>query len=228
MPMREVDVSSSLKRRLLRLVVVAIVAVAVYLTADALGVFQYLDPRALAERVRDSGPLGVLVFVAAFCVGEVTQAPATVFFAAAVGVWGLPAGALVAVVAAITACTFAFASVRVTGRWILQGRSLEALQRYAPYIESAPLRTTILLRLVLGAAPPVNWALALAAIGWRDFLLGTAIGMTPNVAIYVWLLDQIAFASDPLLPAWAVIILLLAVVSAGALTLRAMSRGERG
>lgn len=226
--MREVDVSSSLKRRLLRLVVVAIVAVAVYLTADALGVFQYLDPRALAERVRDSGPLGVLVFVAAFCVGEVTQAPATVFFAAAVGVWGLPAGALVAVVAAITACTFAFASVRVTGRWILQGRSLEALQRYAPYIESAPLRTTILLRLVLGAAPPVNWALALAAIGWRDFLLGTAIGMTPNVAIYVWLLDQIAFASDPLLPAWAVIILLLAVVSAGALTLRAMSRGERG
>ncbi len=228
MPRREIDVSSSLQRRLVRLVIVAIFAAGIYLAADALGVFAYLDPRALAERLRDSGPLGVLVFVAAFCVGEVTYVPATVFFAAAIGVWGLPVGTLVAVIAAITACTFAFATVRVTGRWILEGRSLEALQRYAPYIESAPLRTTILLRLIIGAAPPVNWALALSAIGWRDFLLGTTIGMTPNVAIYVWLLDQLAFASDPMLPAWAVIILLLAVMCAGALAHRSMSRRERG
>ena len=52
--------------------------------------------------------------------------------------------------------------------------------------------------------------------------------MTPNVAIYVWLLDQLAFASDPMLPAWAVIILLLAVMWAGALAHRSMSRRERG
>jgi len=227
MPTREARMSPALRSRLLRLGIVAIVAAAIYLAADALDVFAYLDPEALAARIRDSGPLGVLVFVAAFCVGELVQVPGTVFFAVAVGVWGLPTGVLVAVVAAIVACTFAFAAVRVTGRWILQGRSLEALRRYVPYIESAPLRTTILLRLVMGASPPINWALALSAIGWRDFLLGTTIGMTPNVAIYVWLLDQLAFASDPVLPAWVVIVLLLAVVSAGVLAHRAMSRRER-
>lgn len=217
------------RTRLVRAGIALGIAVLAYLAAGAAGVLDYLDPTDLAERIRGTGAAGVLVFFAAFGVGEVTQLPATAFFTTAVGVWGLPAGAAISVAGAISACTFAFALVRLSGRWILEGRSLEALRRYAPYIETAPLRATIVLRLLIGAAPPVNWALALSTIGWRDFLVGTAIGMTPNVLAYAWLLDQLVFTSRPVLPAWFVIVLLLAVASLAALLHRRLSRrGRRG
>jgi len=213
------------RRRLAkRILTLMLLAGGAWLVADSGGLFEYLDPDKLAERIRSSGPLGIAVFVAAFGLGELTQVPGTLFFATAVGVWGLPVGVIVGVSGAILACTFAFATVRLAGRWVLDGRSLDAIQRFVPAIESAPLRTTVLLRLTLGASPPVNWALALSAIGWREFLIGTVIGITPNVTAYVWLLDQLAFTSEPVIPKWAVVALLLVLVGIGVQVNRRLQR----
>ena len=216
------------RRPAARFLALALLACGVYLLADSGGLLEFLDPETLADRIRSSGSLGIVVFVAAFCLGELVQVPGTLFFATAVGVWGLPAGVIVGVTAAIAACTFAFATVRLAGRWVLDGRSLEAIQRFVPAIESAPLRTTVLLRLTLGASPPVNWALALSAIGWREFLIGTVIGITPNVTAYVWLLDQLAFTSEPVIPKWGVVTLLLVLVGIGVqVNRRLQRRGDR-
>jgi len=195
-----------------------------YLLFTTSGVADQLDPDALARRLRDAGPAGIALFLIAFSLGELTQVPATVFFVTAMGVYGLATGLVLAAVGASVACTFAFLVVRVTGRWVLETRSLEFFTHYAPYIETQPVRAVVFLRLIFGASPPVNWALALTPISIRDFLVGTVVGLTPNVAAYAWLIHEMAFNEEPDVPRWAALVLLVLMVVACAAAHRAMMR----
>lgn len=184
----------------------------------------HLDPSWLAQQMRDSGLVGIGLYLVTFSIGELMAIPATVFFATAVGVYGFMPGGLLACFGAAVACTFSFAVARATGRWILEKRSPGVFARYAPYIESQPIRAIIVLRLLYGASPPVNWLLALADIRPREFVIGTVGGLVPNALVYAWLIDQIAFHDAPEFPRWAAGLVLVAIMVISAILHRYMMR----
>ena len=54
-----------------------------------------------------------------------------------------------------------------------------------------PVRNVILLRLFLNAAPWLNHALALAPLGFRDYLIGSAVGMAIPIFVISALSDTL-------------------------------------
>jgi uncharacterized membrane protein YdjX (TVP38/TMEM64 family) len=43
-------------------------------------------------------------------------------------------------------------------------------------------------------SPPLTWALGATRVRWRDYLLGTAMGMTPGIGLGAYLGDAITGA----------------------------------
>ena len=56
--------------------------------------------------------------------------------------------------------------------------------------------TVLVLRLLLCMTPPLNFALGATRVRWRDYVLGTAIGITPGIALGAYLGDAVTSAES--------------------------------
>ena len=63
------------------------------------------------------------------------------------------------------------------------------LRRVLSQLDTRPLRSVIVLRAIFGVAPFLNYALALSSLGFRDYIIGSIIGMAAPIAIAAVLLD---------------------------------------
>ena len=132
---------------------------------------------------------GVVVFVAVFSLGLLAQLPGLLFIAVAVLAYGREVGALVALGGSIVAVSVSFFVVRRFGGRALAEMKSPFLKRLLSQLDTRPLRSVILLRAVFGVAPFLNYALALSSLGFRDYLIGSAIGMAAPITIAAVILD---------------------------------------
>jgi uncharacterized membrane protein YdjX (TVP38/TMEM64 family) len=141
-----------------------------------------LSTARVRELVQQAGPAGVALFVLAFAVGELLHVPGLVFVAAAVLAWGRIAGGALAYGGALVAVSFSFAVVRAIGGQPLGEVKQKWVRAMLAQLDKRPIRTVALLRLVLWIAPALNYALALSPIRYRDYVIGSAIGLALPVA----------------------------------------------
>lgn len=79
--------------------------------------------------------------------------------------------------------TFA-GTVRTDFHWPLVRRLLNKL-------DNRPVITVALLGLIFQTAPPLNYALAMTVVRWRDHLLGSMLGLPVPVAVMSWYLGWV-------------------------------------
>jgi uncharacterized membrane protein YdjX (TVP38/TMEM64 family) len=72
------------------------------------------------------------------------------------------------------------------------------VRRILAQLDDHPIRTVILLRLILSMSPQVNYALALSSVRPRDFFVGSAVGLFAPVFALAFLFDRFAFLLDRL------------------------------
>ncbi len=133
------------------------------------------------ELVQHAGAAGVLMFVAVFSVGELLHVPGLVFVGAAVLAWGRLWGGALAWGAALVSLSAAFVVVRAVGGQPLGEVRWAWLRKVMARLDERPIATVALLRLVLWFAPTVNYALALSPVRYRDYLVGSALGLVAPV-----------------------------------------------
>lgn len=146
---------------------------------------QYITLDNARELKADLGLWGPCVFVAAFIVGELLQVPSIlwIFIAGLIWPWwfALPLSLIAACIAAITAFLVA--------RYFLGHgfhKKLPAdLKRLNERLNSAPIRTVILIRLTTFLSPLLHWVLAASSIRIGPFIIGTAIGLIPGTLAIV-------------------------------------------
>jgi uncharacterized membrane protein YdjX (TVP38/TMEM64 family) len=177
--------------RLLRLAALAALLVGLAVVGHVTGAREWLAPDRLRPLIASAGIAGVALFFAVFVVGELLHVPGLVFVGVAVLAYGRLWGGLLAFAGAICSVCVTFAIVRGVG-----GRPLEAIER--PFfrrmlsrLEAWPIRTIVLLRTVLIISPPLNYALALSPIRFRDYLIGSALGLAAPIGAAVLLFDGI-------------------------------------
>jgi uncharacterized membrane protein YdjX (TVP38/TMEM64 family) len=178
-------------RRWPRLVALAALLLATWAVAHATGLTEQLGTKeAVRDLVRRLGPAGVVGFVGLFAVGELLHVPGLVFVGAAVLVWGPVVGGAIAGVGALVSLVTSFVVVRAVGgkplgdvKGGLAGRLLANLERH-------PVRTIALARAVLILSPPVTYALALSGVRFRDYLLGSAVGLVPPMIVAAVIFDR--------------------------------------
>jgi uncharacterized membrane protein YdjX (TVP38/TMEM64 family) len=173
----------------LRLAMLTAAVVLMFVTLRVTGVVDSLSPESLRALLAGAGILGVIGFVLAFSVGLLAQLPGLLFIAVAVLAYGRAMGALVALVGAVVAVSVTFVVVRRFGGSALAEIESPFMRRVLSQLDTRPLRSVIVLRAVFGVAPFLNYALALSSLGFRDYLIGSVIGMTAPITIAALILD---------------------------------------
>jgi len=135
---------------------------------------------------------GMLLFVALFALGNLVQIPGWVFVAAAVLTLGRLWGGVATYAAAVTSCALTFVTIRLIGGDALRLIGNRVAVRILREVDVHPVRSVALLRLLFQTAPPLNYALALSGIRFRDYVVGTLIGLPLPIAAYCMLFDVLA------------------------------------
>ena len=172
-----------------RLLLLMIVIAAVWLAAWATSVTGLFTSEGLRTSLAQRGLWGVAVFIATFAAGQLLRVPSTVFVAAAVAIYGRSLGTVVAVLGAMVSASVTFSVVRAFAGKALVDVQRPIVRRLLTRIDARPVVTVALLRLLFQTAPPLNYALAMTAIRWRDHLVGSLLGLPVPVTGMAFFFD---------------------------------------
>jgi uncharacterized membrane protein YdjX (TVP38/TMEM64 family) len=174
------------RRILAALVVVALVCAAIFARRSG------VDAPMIQRELLALGWLAVPLFLVLMAGGELLHLPGMAFIVVARLVFGPTIGFFLGYAGAVFAVTVSFvvarqlvAAARSSSepwrpRWTFLRRALERL-------ESHPVQTVALLRLVLWLTPPLSYALASSRLRLRDQVVGSALGLFAPVLVAVLL-----------------------------------------
>jgi uncharacterized membrane protein YdjX (TVP38/TMEM64 family) len=167
-----------------------------WLTAWATGANRLFDAAVVRALIEKAGVGGLVVFVLAFAIGQLLRIPGPVFVAIAILVYGRPMGTFVAVLGALVSVNVSFVVVRTIAGMPLTHVQRPFLQRLLRRINQQPLVIIATLRLIFQTAPPLNYALAMTGVRFRDHLIGSALGLPLPIAATALALDWLIRRSD--------------------------------
>jgi uncharacterized membrane protein YdjX (TVP38/TMEM64 family) len=136
--------------------------------------------------------LGLLTFVILFALGNLIQLPGWLFLASAVLVLGPLWGGLVTYVAACVSCAFTFLLVRWLGGAALRRLQSPLALRLLARLDAQPVRSIAFLRILFQTLPALNYTLALSGLQFRQYALGTLLGLPLPIALYCLFFEQLA------------------------------------
>jgi uncharacterized membrane protein YdjX (TVP38/TMEM64 family) len=148
------------------------------------GATEWLNLDNVTRAIRASGGWGVLLFIGLFTAGSFLQIPAMLFVLTSILVFGPVQGLLLGYVAVVLAMTINFLVIRTVGSRVLHEIKNPRLQKALQRLDSNPLSTVILLRLVLWASPALNYTLAMTSVKPKDYILGAAVGIIIPILIF--------------------------------------------
>ena len=175
--------------RIFRLALLGAVVIALVIARHTTRFGASFSTAHLRDLVQHAGIAGVGVFLAAFAAGELLHIPGLVFVGAAVLAWGRLTGGALAYLGALVAVSLAFVVVRAIGGQPLGELEQPRVRAIMARLERQPIRTVAVLRLLLWLAPALTYALALSRVRYRDYAVGSAIGLAVPVAAAAALLE---------------------------------------
>lgn len=185
-----------MSKRLYRLLLFVLVIGGVWGAAWATGVTELFTSESIRRLLAASGLWGVIAFIVLFSAGQLLRVPGPVFVAAAVAVYGRDLGMVVALLGALTSVNVSFAVVRTLAGEAFAGVQRPIARRLLSRMASRPVMTVAVLRLIFQTAPPLNYALPMTTVQWRDHLLGSMLGLPAPVAamalFFDWFLHRAA------------------------------------
>jgi uncharacterized membrane protein YdjX (TVP38/TMEM64 family) len=172
------------KTALIRFGILAAVLIGLYVAGKLTGVLDRVDVTTLRAAVQDAGAWGFALFVALFAVGVTVQVPGAFFVAAAILAYGKTIGYAAALSGSVVAVCVSFAMVRVVGGRALTSIRRPFIRRILARLDENPIRWLVVLRIIMFVSPPLNYALALSNMKFRDYAIGSTIGLT--IAMAAW------------------------------------------
>lgn len=155
------------------------------------GLRAHLNLQFLQQQIDDHLLSGLLLFVLLFTLGNLIQIPGWIFLAAAVLALGRTNGGLVTYVAAIVSCLTTFILIRFVGGDALRQLDNATIVRILRHLDAHPLRSIVFARTLFQTAPPLNYALAMSGISFKEYLLGTLLGLPLPIFLYCLFFDYL-------------------------------------
>jgi uncharacterized membrane protein YdjX (TVP38/TMEM64 family) len=171
-----------------RILVIGLVAAGLVAAAYTLPVADWVT--ILAERARNTGPLGVALFFAAYVVSTVAVLPGSILTLAAGFAYGPVWGVAIASPSSVAGATCAFLLGRTLLRDWAEARVGESARVRA--IDAAVGREGFKIVFLLRLSPIIpfnalNYALSLSRVPLRTYVLASFVGMLPGTAMWIYL-----------------------------------------
>ena len=159
---------------------------------------------------------------AVFVVAGFALVPVTLLMALTTAVFGPLAGAALSFAGAMSSAAAGYAVGRSFGRDFLRrvaGRRIDDLSRRL--VRRGFLAMLVIRLLPIAPYMIVNVAAGVSPLGWRDYLLGTALGLLPGVVLTAAFVDRaLAAIRDPSAHTWGALAVVLLVIAAAAYAVR--------
>ncbi len=155
------------------------------------GVFDFLHDRERIENFfNDSGLFGPVLYILAFVAAQPLSLPGAALIIPATFVWSWWEVFVYSMLGGIIASSIGF----FVSRWLVQDWVRKRLpQRFVGWEKrfvNHALLSTIALRVVTGYAPAADWFLGISKVRWREFLIGTIIGLIPVTFLFSYYGDD--------------------------------------
>ncbi|MFI4952886.1 MAG: TVP38/TMEM64 family protein [Burkholderiales bacterium] len=171
----------------------------------------------------DASPFAPLIIIGGFVLGGLVVMPVTMLIAATGIVFGPWLGMLYSLAGATLSAVFVYAIGRKLGRDAVRrvaGRRINDLSRR---IARRGLLAMLFVRIVpIAPFSIINLVAGASHLAFRDFVIGTILGLMPGTIIIVFFVDRIVAAvRHPGLLSFALLALVAGVAIGGTLALRA-------
>lgn len=160
----------------------AVIVIGLWAYASDAGDFLEVDR--FVALLRGLGIWGPVLYVALFALLEPFGVFGIVFVAPGSLVWSWGTLFFLSWLGAIGAGIVGFTFARSIGRDFVSRHLPERLRHFDERLATHGLRTTILIRLIFFLMPPAHWVLGLSQVRFGTFVLGTAIGFLPGIALF--------------------------------------------
>ena len=147
------------------------------------GLNQYFGLEYLTLTIKNTGIFGIVMFGVVYVIGTLMNIPGVIFLFVLFLVYDGIGGFFLGYVSTLVSMLAHFYFTRGLAGEVLAEIKHPLVKKYADKLTEKPLKTTIILRLLLFISPPVNYALAFSSIRSKDFILGSMIAMPFNLTI---------------------------------------------
>lgn len=146
----------------------------------------WLSLESMQYMVEQTGFWGVLIFIALFVTSAVMNIPGTAFLLLAIMLFGYWQGAVFAYVGALIGAWATFVLGRTMGGKALTEIKNPTVKKLLAEVEVRPIRTLIVLRILVQFSPFVGYTLALTNIKQRQYMIGNVIGiLIPTIGLSI-------------------------------------------
>ncbi|MCO4792406.1 MAG: VTT domain-containing protein [Bacteriovoracaceae bacterium] len=159
--------------------------VIVFLVAELTGFREKITIDYIRQLFMEHKFIGSIVFISIFSLGNLLYIPGWIFLVGGVLAVGKFYGGCLAFAGGMSSSILSYVVVGFAGKDAL--RVLEkhkVAKKFFDHLDERPLRTIIVLRFIFQTAPFLNYALILSKVKFRDFFIGTFLGLPLPITLY--------------------------------------------
>lgn len=171
-------------RRYARLLGVVLFLAVLFAVFELSGLRQHFNLDFVRQQITDHRVGGLLTFILLFTLGNFIQIPGWIFLAAAVLALGRTMGGFATYIAACVSCVATFLTIRFMGGDALRQLENKTVARILQQLDAHPIRSIIVARTLFQTLPAVNYALAMSGVKFREYLIGTLLGLPLPIFLY--------------------------------------------
>jgi uncharacterized membrane protein YdjX (TVP38/TMEM64 family) len=174
-------------RVVLRLSAAIVPIVILVVAIRATGVMDLDEVDQVRALIQRAGIWRIPLFIVVYGIGILAHVPGSVFVGGGVLLFGPAWGLVWCYLGALLGNLISFEIVRLMGYRPLARVSWPVLEGLFSRLAERPIRAVTLIRLVFPTTAPVNYALALTDVAFGAYLVGSLVGVLPQLLACVWL-----------------------------------------
>ncbi len=169
-----------------RLILIVLIIIAI---TEMEGFRSYFSINSVKGLFLENKFIGIILFCLVFSIGNLLYVPGWIFLVGSVFSLGKEWGGLVTYLAAMFSAIVSFYCLHYFGRDALRNFDNKLANRIFSNLDKNPISSIALLRLIFQTAPPLNYALAMSDIRFRNYLFGTLIGLHIPIFVYCYFFE---------------------------------------
>lgn len=156
------------------------------------GLTDFLTTEKLTFLLRENLLVSSFIFILLFCIANLLYIPGWIIISAPILVLPTTSAYFLILIGAICACCSSYFLISYFGRGLLNELNNKYANKALQKLEHRPLTTILILRVLMQTNPALNYTLSMSKVRFKDYFLGTALGLPLPVAIYCIFYDFIA------------------------------------
>ena len=177
------------KRPIFRIVIFLGGVTLLMLMANLLGLTEGLTVDWLRSYIRGFGAMGVIIYFLLFALTNLLSVPGLVFIIAGMLIYGQWLGTIIGLIGSAISLSVSFFVVRKLGGKAVGELKAKWARKVLTYLDDYPIRVIFVLRFIFMLSPQINYLLAMSNVRYRDYLMGSMLGLVFPIGLYFLGLD---------------------------------------